>query len=207
MEPKEPVRRRLTRREFIAGAGRGASFLALGGTVGALVTRWRQKEMVWQIDPFKCIQCERCATQCVLDVSAVKCVHNFTMCGYCEFCFGFFKTNPVALETGAENQMCPTGAIKREFVEDPYFEYVIDEELCNGCGKCVQGCNTFGNGALYLQVRHDRCLNCNECAIAVTCPANAFIKLPVDKPYVIKHKGPEEIERLTELGEVWQYRM
>ena len=37
----------------------------------------------------------------------------------------------------AENQACPTGAITRRFVETPYYEYTIDEELCNGCGKCA----------------------------------------------------------------------
>ena len=45
-------------------------------------------------------------------------------------------------------------------------EYIIDEELCIGCAKCVKGCAAFGNGSLHLQVRHDRCLNCNECTIA-----------------------------------------
>jgi len=158
-----------------------------------LGVRSRRVEMVWQIDPWKCTQCGRCATECVLSPSAVKCVHDFAMCGYCKLCFGFFQTNPISLDTGAENQMCPTGAIKREFIEDPYHEYKIDEDLCIGCGKCVEGCNQFGNGALYLQLRHDRCLNCNECAAAVACPADAFIRLPADRPYVIKHKGPESL--------------
>ena len=153
---------------------------------------------MWQIDPFKCTQCGQCATHCVLNPSAVKCVHSFAMCGYCELCFGFFQTDPSALDTGAENQMCPTGAINRRFVEEPYYEYTIDEDLCMGCGKCVKGCNTFGNRALYLQVRHDRCLNCNECAVAVSCPANAFIRLPADRPYVLKEKGPEQ------LADVWR---
>jgi electron transport complex protein RnfB len=207
VQAKEPIEQPLTRREFMVGVGRGASLLALGGAVGALLVRWRRKDMVWQVDPWKCTQCERCATECVLDVSAVKCVHDFRMCGYCEFCFGFFKTDPVALDTGAENQMCPTGAILREFIEEPYFEYAIDEGLCNGCGKCVKGCSQFGNGSLYLQVRHDRCLNCNECAIAAACPANAFVRMPASAPYVIKSEGPEELERLIKLGKIWRYRM
>ncbi len=195
MGKKTAVQKRLSRREFLVGMGRGASLLTVGGTVGVLFTVWQREEMVWQIDPFKCTQCGQCATECVLDLSATKCVHDFRMCGYCEFCFAFFQTNPVALETGAENQMCPTGAIQRKFVEEPYFEYEIDEELCNACGRCVEGCNTFGNGSLYLQVRHDRCLNCNECAIAVACPAQAFIRLPADAPYVIKRDGPEALAR------------
>jgi electron transport complex protein RnfB len=74
----------------------------------------------------------------------------------------------------------------RRFVEDPYFEYHIDEPLCIGCAKCVKGCNAFGNGSLQLQVRHDRCLNCNECAIAAVCPADAFRRVSADAPYVLK---------------------
>ena len=124
--------------------------------------------------PAKCIACGNCATYCVLDDSAVKCVHSFVMCGYCDLCTGYFRPAPIALNSGAENQLCPTGAIQRAFVEDPYHEYTIDERLCIGCGKCVKGCNAFGNGSLYLQVRHDRCQNCNECAIAVACPSQAY---------------------------------
>ena len=142
--------------------------------------------MVWQIDPSKCIACGNCATYCVLDDSAVKCVHSFPMCGYCDLCTGYFRPSPIALNSGAENQLCPTGAIRRTFVEEPYFEYTIDEPLCIGCGKCVKGCNAFGNGSLYLQVRHDRCQHCNECAIAAACPSQAFRRVPADDPYLQK---------------------
>ena len=196
MDSSGPVRLRLTRRDFLAGLGRGASALALGGATGALALRWRGGDMVWQIDPFKCTRCDRCMTECVLDLSAVKCMHEFSICGYCRLCFGFFQTSPNELHEGGENQMCPTGAIKRTFVEDPYHQYTIDEALCNGCSKCVEGCNTFGNGSLYLQVRHDRCVNCNECAIAKACPADAFIRLPADRPYVFNHLGPEQLEEI-----------
>jgi len=141
---------------------------------------------LWQIDPTKCTQCGQCATYCVLSPSAVKCVHQYEMCGYCELCFGFFDLNSSGFDTGAESQLCPTGAIKRTFVEDPYHQYDIDEALCNACGKCVKGCGQFGNGALYLQVRHDRCLNCNECNIAANCPSDAFVRVPASKPYISK---------------------
>ena len=93
------------------------------------------------------------------------------------------------INTGAENELCPTGAIKRTFIEDPYYEYTIDESLCNGCGKCVKGCNAFGNGSLFLQVRHDRCVNCNECSIGVACPSGAYKRVSVDEPYLLKTVG------------------
>ena len=97
-----------------------------------------------------------------------------------------FRTGPNALTTAAENQLCPTAAIKRTFVEDPYYEYTIDEKLCIGCAKCVEGCNRFGNGSLFLQIRHDRCVHCNECAIARTCPGDAFRRVPSNQPYLLK---------------------
>ncbi len=178
-----------SRREFLKGSLRNALLLGLGGLGGFAAAKGRQNKLVWQLDPDTCMQCGRCATECVLEVSAVKCVHTYSMCGYCELCTGYFEPQPSALDTGAENQLCPTGAIQRQFVEQPYYEYTIDEELCVGCGKCVKGCTMFGNGSLYLQVRHDRCLNCNECAIARACPVQAFQRVPADQPYLLKTRG------------------
>ena len=163
----------------------------------------RADKLVWQLDPAKCISCGNCATYCVLDESAVKCVHNFTMCGYCDLCTGYFHPEPIALNSGAENQLCPTGAIKRSFVEDPYFEYTIDERLCIGCGKCVKGCNAFGNGSLQLQVRHDRCQNCNECSIAAACPSQAFRRVPADEPYLLKSGLPSPAGRWRQARVTW----
>jgi electron transport complex protein RnfB len=47
------------------------------------------------------------------------------------------------------------------------------------------------NGSLYLQVRHDRCLNCNQCSIAVACPTQAFERVPSSDPYLLKKKARE----------------
>ena len=175
-----------TRREFMRRGVRGACLLTLGGGIGLVAGRSRASDQVWQIDPYTCVACGNCATNCVLEVSAVKCVHKFTMCGYCQLCTAYFEPEPNALNTGAENQICPTGAIQRRFVEDPYYEYTIDESLCVGCGKCVKGCNAFGNGSLFLQVRHDRCTNCNDCSIARACPSGAFRRVSADEPYLLK---------------------
>ena len=174
------------RRDFLKSGARSAGLLGLGGLAGLLAGRSQKENVVWQLDPEKCIRCGKCATECVLEVSAVKCVHSFAMCGYCDLCTGYFEPEPNALNTGAENQLCPTGAIIRTFVEDPYYEYTIDEGLCIGCAKCVEGCSKFGNGSLLLQVRHDRCLNCNECSIAMACPAQAFRRVAARQPYLLK---------------------
>lgn len=144
------------------------------------------KSVFWQIDPTKCIQCDRCETDCVLDRSAVKAVHQFAACGYCLFCSGYYQDKRAEFDTAGENLRCPTDAIARTYIEDPYFEYVIDEEKCNGCGKCVKGCSSFGNGSLFLQVKQDLCRNCNQCRIAARCPSGAFVRVSPDRPYLYK---------------------
>lgn len=175
-----------SRREFLRDALRGASLVAIGGVMGFGWYRGRGSIYAWQIDPYRCSACGKCETECVLEESAAKCVHSYDICGYCRICFGFFETQPHAINEGAENQICPTGAIIRKFVEDPYYEYTIDEKMCIGCAKCIKTCVQFGNGSLQMQIRHDRCVNCNECAIALACPADAVRRVPVYDPYLIK---------------------
>jgi electron transport complex protein RnfB len=187
MNPPSPG----NRRKFLVNLLRAAGVLALGATVGRLVTRATPGSRRWQLDPSKCVQCGGCATACVLKPSAVRCVHAPAICGYCNLCMGFFGPQPLALNTGAENQQCPTGAIQRKFVEDPFFEYTIDETRCIGCARCVKGCTSFGNGSLFLQVHHQYCLNCNECFIAKQCPGHAYVRVPAEQPYLLKKRKVE----------------
>lgn len=174
----------LHRRDFLrvaaAAAGAGLVWQAEKPASGAVV---------WQLDPQKCVQCGQCATNCVLNPSAVKCVHSYQICGYCDLCGGYLQPGAKTRDTGAESQLCPVSAIKRTFIEGSYFQYTIDRDLCVGCGKCVKGCALFGNGSLYLQVQHDLCVNCNECAIARSCPSGAFRQVPLEEAYLLK-TGP-----------------
>ncbi len=180
------------RRSFLKSGFRITAAASVVGLSAKLLKKKSDVYQVWQIDPDKCTQCEQCATACVLAESAVKCVHAYDVCGYCELCGGYSQPDAKNLDTAAENQLCPTGAIKRTFIEDPYYEYSIDEDECIGCAKCVKGCGAFGNGSLYLQVRHDRCVNCNECAIAIACPSDAFVKVPSTKPYLLRGDQKEK---------------
>ncbi len=189
MQTNGPASNPINRRNFLRGGARVAAMTGLGTLVGLLARRASAQTHVWQIDPAKCLHCDQCATACVLKQSAVKCVHGFARCGYCQLCTAYFIPDAQELTTGAENQICPTAAIQRKFVEDPYFQYTIDEPLCIGCAKCVDGCNRFGNGSLFLQIRHDRCLNCNDCSIARVCPGGAFQRVPVQDPYIFKTGG------------------
>jgi len=176
----------INRRTFLRNGVRAAALTGMGGLLGAVAWKTSGESTVWQIDPQLCLRCGQCATACVLEQSAVKCVHAHEICGYCELCTGYFEPAPIDLNTAAENQACPTAAIRRTKIENPYYEYAIDEELCIGCAKCVEGCNRFGNGSLYLQIRHDLCVNCNVCAIARACPTDAFKRVSVKHPYLAK---------------------
>ena len=189
METNENKKSPIARRKFLRMLGTtvaGGTILAASGALIRKVEGQDSSLYYWQIDPQKCNQCGRCETDCVLPISAVKCFHANKVCGYCDLCGGYYRSNVKDLNTAAENLMCPTGAIERKFVEDPYFEYTINEDLCNGCGKCVKGCSSFGNGSLYLQIKRDLCKDCNECKIATVCPADAITRVPIGTAYKLK---------------------
>ncbi len=178
--------KKFDRRDFMRGAAAvgftGAAYAAVGE---------KTEEFVWQLDPNKCTQCGRCATHCVLNPSAVKCLNQFNICGYCDLCFGYLQPGSRGRDTGAENQLCPTAAIKRTYIEDPYYEYLIEEDDCIGCAKCVNACLVFGNASFYLQIRQDICIQCNECSIAKACPSDAFSQVPASDPYIYLTGGVE----------------
>jgi len=184
--------KRIARRKFIGDSARGAALLGMGAMAGVMMPVGADAdESVWQIDPWKCTECGRCATDCVINPSAVKAIHVFGLCGYCDLCTGYFEPNPIALNKGAENHICPTDAIQRMYVEEPYYEYHVVEDRCIGCAKCVDGCESFGNGSLHLQIRQDLCVDCDSCSIDLACPADAFIKVPASSPYCFKGEEHE----------------
>jgi len=177
-----------SRRQFIDRSCRVIGLAALGGAAGLLAKR-ATVHAVFQVDPLKCTACDKCRTSCVLSLSAVKAVNDFKKCGYCMLCPAYMDVTSKPNERGVPaGRVCPQDAIKRRVVgeEDPddpnnnYYEYDIDEARYNGCGKCVKACKPpFGNGSLRLEVRYDRCVGCNECAIQVACPDLAIVRVPV----------------------------
>ena len=106
----------VTRRNAVAWLLRAGAGAFVAAFAAKAASRPAGDRKVWQINPRKCIQCGKCETACVLQPSAVKCVHGFVMCGYCKLCFGYFKPDAARLDEAAENQTCPTGAIRRVFV-------------------------------------------------------------------------------------------
>lgn len=178
----------ITRRDMLARGLRIGALMAASGVTGALIAKGHAAETVWQIDPFKCIQCGKCATNCVLNPSAVKCQHNAEqLCGYCRKCFGYFRSyDGNKFDESAESQMCPVDAIERRHIQGEHFDYHINTARCIGCAKCVKGCTIDGNQSLFLQIDHSRCVGCNRCSIAANCPSQAISRVPISQPYILK---------------------
>lgn len=187
-----------TRRDVLGHTVRGAGLLALGGAAAYLAVK-AGRAGVWAIDCGKCVNsrlgatnvpaCETCSTVCVLPLSAVRAVNDYAKCGRCYVCPAYFNvTSAVGKDGLPSEKLCPRDAIQRRPIgdvdpQDPannYYEYVIDESKCNGCGKCVMGCKEpAGLGSIRLEVRYDLCLDCNRCSIAIACPDDAYVRLPV----------------------------
>jgi Na+-translocating ferredoxin:NAD+ oxidoreductase subunit B len=191
-----------TRRQFIDKTARVVGLTALGGAAATLVARRASANAVFQVDPSKCAACDICRTACVLPLSAVKAVNEFSKCGYCQLCPAYMDVTSQPDERGKPTgKICPQDALKRRVVgrEDPddpnnnYYEYTIDEALCTGCGKCVKACKPpFGNGAIRLEIRYNRCLTCNECSILVACPEAAIVRVPTPGLSPLPREGGHE---------------
>lgn len=189
-----------TRREVLGHAVRGATLLGLGGAAAYLVSK-SGSEGAWQVDCTKCVNsrlgalgvevCEKCATECVLALSAVRAINDHAACGRCYVCPAYFDVkSAIDAEGLPSGKLCPRDAIDRKPIgwidpDDPannYYEYTIDEKLCNGCGKCVMACKEpAGLTSIRLEVRHNLCLDCNRCAIAQACPDDAYERRPASK--------------------------
>lgn len=182
-----------TRRDMLRAAARGAGLIVIGGVTVPLVAR-AGAHYDWQIDPSKCLDirlgtvgveaCQRCATNCVLPLSAVRAVNDFSKCGRCCVCPAYYDVkSDVGPDGLPSRRLCPRDAIKRTAIGevdeyDPlnnFYEYTIDEKKCNGCGLCVMACKEpAGLGSIRLEVRYDLCVTCNRCSIAQVCPENAI---------------------------------
>ena len=97
----EPGEQKLSRREFFSRSLRWLTVAVLGGGAGVAATRSQQVDMVWQIDPDICVQCGNCETECVLTPSAVKCVHAYEVCGYCDLCSAYLRPDARTRDTAA----------------------------------------------------------------------------------------------------------
>jgi len=190
----------MTRRDALGKAARGAAVLALGGAAAYLVKQ-SKGQIVWQVDAAKCVNsrlgevgvevCDLCMTDCVVSQSAVRAVNEFSKCGRCYICPAYYNVTSAVDERGLPSEkLCPRDAIERKPIgeadpEDPannLYEYIIDEEKCDGCGKCVMACKEpLGLGSIQLKVRHNLCVDCNRCAISIVCPKDAIQQVQLEQ--------------------------
>jgi len=191
---------RYTRRDLLHQAARGTVLAVLGGGAGFLVKK-AHGQVVWQVDAARCLNsrlgevgvaaCNLCTTECVVALSAVRAVNEHSRCGRCNICPAYFNITSAVDERGLPSEkLCPRDAITRKPIgkadpEDPannFYEYLIDEEKCDGCGKCVIQCKEpLGLGSIVLRIRYNRCVDCNRCAISTACPKDALVRVPVEK--------------------------
>lgn len=136
---------------------------------------------LWEISCGDCTTCGLCETNCVKAKSAViakidesKATNRLYNPAY----FRNYKGNNV--DTSIANRVCPSGAIVRTVLSDTSASYSIDAALCTGCGKCVQG-SKKGDKEFCLIINPETCLDCNECNIAVNCPAKAIERGNLDE--------------------------
>jgi electron transport complex protein RnfB len=191
---------KVSRRTTLKGLSRAAALFGMTGAAAFLV-RKAQGQVVWQVDTARCINsrlgevgvkvCDLCLKECVVTQSAVRAVNEFSKCGRCNICPSYFNVKSAVGPNGLPSEkLCPRDAITRKPIgeidpADPannFYEYIIDEKKCDGCGKCVMACKEpAGLGSIRLLVRHDLCVDCNNCAISLACPKDALQQLPVSQ--------------------------
>ena len=77
METKPPAEESVSRRKFVREGIRAAGMTGIGVMFGLLAGRATAKTYVWQIDPAKCLRCDKCATDCVLAPTPGACIDSF----------------------------------------------------------------------------------------------------------------------------------
>ncbi|MFN0168604.1 MAG: 4Fe-4S binding protein [Bryobacteraceae bacterium] len=188
----------VSRRNALDRLVRGAAAVGMSGAAGYLIQK-AEGQVVWQVDSARCLNsrlgelgvkaCDLCLTECVVSQSAVRAVNDFSKCGRCSICPAYYNVTSAVDSQGLPSEkLCPRDAILRKPIgeidpSDPannFYEYVIDEDKCDGCGKCVMACKEpAGLGSIQLKVRHNLCVRCNQCAISVACPKDAVVRTSV----------------------------
>lgn len=188
----------VSRRAAVDRLVRGAAALGMTGAAGYLIQK-AEGQVVWQVDSARCVNsrlgepgvtvCDLCLRECVVSQSAVRAVNDFSKCGRCCICPAYYNVTSAVDSQGLPSEkLCPRDAILRKPIgeidpADPannFYEYVIDEDKCDGCGKCVMACKEpAGLGSIRLKVRHNLCVGCNQCAISNACPNDALFRTSV----------------------------
>lgn len=180
-----------SRRNFLRIAGQVGGGAALLGAMARICSPAaddavfipQKRRFAWQIDPDKCLSCGTCEIACVRKPSAAKAINDPKKCSNCVVCYGHIKNKHIASELidSEGERICPHDAVLRKNFcggIDGMFLYSHNHANCTGCATCVKHCNEEGTGSMFMIIRPDLCLGCNECAIAVSCPHDAIERIP-----------------------------
>jgi electron transport complex protein RnfB len=180
-----------SRRNHLKGAGNLLGVAVLGTAAWRIFSPGsedaefiaQKRRFAWQIDPEKCLYCGLCETACVRKPSAAKAVNDQKKCSNCVVCYGHISDSKIESDKidSEGERVCPHDAVVRKNFSggmDGLFLYSNDPKNCVGCAKCVKRCNEHGTKSMFLVIRPDLCLGCNECAIAVACPHDAIERVP-----------------------------
>lgn len=180
-----------SRRQFLMKAGHATGLSLLTGAAVRVFSPpapdaefiAQPRRFAWQIDPEKCRYCGLCETACVRKPSAAKAVNDPKKCSNCVVCYGHITNKNIASDQieSFGKRVCPHDAVRRKNFSgglDGMFLYSHDHARCTGCAECVKRCNTEGTGSMFMIIRPDLCLGCNECSIAVACPHDAIERIP-----------------------------
>ena len=181
----------ITRSELLRRGGHALGLAVLGTATARILSKPSEdadfiaqgRRFAWQIDPEKCQSCGLCETTCVRKASAVKAVNDPQKCSNCVVCHGHITNTHIDSERiyTDGDRVCPYDAVVRENFSggaDGLFIYTNDPARCVGCAQCVKHCNELGSKSMFLVIRPDLCLGCNECSIAVACPHDAIERIP-----------------------------
>ena len=197
-EMKRNAVARLDRREFLkaSGAGLGGALLTSVGAVNAAEERDLADDVCILYDAVKCIGCKMCESACKEynhlpvedpppdDLTAKTWNLIFRRKDAGDEDLPFWNKQCMHCTNAACVAVCPTGAL----YYDPLGFVAVNEDICNGCGYCMESC-PFGVPHLKDQnvvtgwAKTAKCTFCQEktrsgaggpsCAEA--CPTGALV--------------------------------
>lgn len=197
-----------SKRRFLILSGRTVGAMALTGLVWRIFSasgknpEFEQpaRRYAWQINPDKCRFCGKCGPACVRKPAAVKALNDQTKCSNCVVCYAHIADRQIESARIQQHgtRICPRNAVCRQNFSggpDGVYTYTIDQSHCIGCARCVAECNNLGSRSIFLVIRPDLCLGCNQCACALSCPFNAVERVPLN--FADDFRGDYAVEKNT----------
>lgn len=185
----------MTRRQFLKISGKSLAGLTVSATMLSLfgctaeqvdqgkVVTWAMPQGLLVVNQAKCTGCQRCEINCTLAndgvcstyISRVKVGRNLHLRGkegMLNQSFVYFPDTCRQCKEPACGNACPQGAVTSD---DKGIKYV-DQEVCIGCGACVQACPWHMPSVNPETKKAGKCIACGACVAG--CPSGALSIVP-----------------------------